>query len=503
MDDDSPAPDEGDIQLLGLHANRFHSVTQNQRQSREFAVKHAPRSSRLWSHGITDAHRPAKNGYRIGLVPTSSVRTVHQLSAEEKALAAEEVLCSRTFQKSELLIRFLRYICEQERNGQASKISEYGIATEALGRQPDFSPESDSSVRSRAHALRRKLEDCYREELAESALRIVLPKGSYVPEYHVVDATEPLVFPEPTTEAPAATSWWHRPMLRGVALGLLLGVAGSFAALKWRESANLPEVLARAWGPLLDPTGEVLLVVGVPKQFWAREFPAGVRPRNEKWYPELPQDEQLKRWFYQGQLNSGAPGSYLLLHPNVGSPLWGDVVAASGAAEVLTKRGITHRMLPERVLRPYALRGRSALLFGLPEYSPSLAQVLKSTPFTIQYDPDSKWEAVINRQPKQGEPQVIRRDRPDSCMGLITVLTETESGGGRARTVGFSGLTSAGTQAALEFFSSPHALSGLWTRFRADGMREWPGSYQVVVEASTDTNLPIKFAYKAHRLIAP
>lgn len=412
------------------------------------------------------------------------------------------MLGSRTFQKSELLIRFLKYICEQELNGQASKITEYGIATEALGRQADFSPESDSSVRSRAHALRRKLEDCYREELTESTIRIVLPKGSYVPEYHVGDRKEPVDSPQTAGEPPSRSNWWQRPLLGGIAFGLILGVAGTLTALRWREARNHPEVLVRAWGPLLEKQGEVLLVVAIPKQFWAREFPVGVRPRNEKWYPELPQDDELRRWFYQGDSNPLAPGSYLLLHPNVGSPLWGDVVAASGAAEVLAKQDVTHRILPERVLKPYALRGRSALLFGLPEYSPLLARMLKNTPFTIEYDRESKWEAVINRKPKQGEPQVFRRDRPDTCMGLITVLTEAEPGGRRTRTVGFSGLTSAGAQAAQEFFSSQDALSGLWTLFQADGLRDWPGSYQVVVEASTDTNLPIKFEYKAHRLIA-
>src|SRR5258706_100322 len=54
-------------------------------------------------------------------------------------------------------------------------------ATNALHRPADYSPGEDSSVRSRAHALRRKLQEYYEAEAPDAELRIELPKGSYRP----------------------------------------------------------------------------------------------------------------------------------------------------------------------------------------------------------------------------------------------------------------------------------------------------------------------------------
>src|SRR6185295_15532181 len=100
---------------------------------------------------------------------------------EEKERAFEAVLKSRTFGRSDQLQGFLRYICELELAGRGHEITEYSIATEALNRPSDYAPGEDSSVRSRAHSLRRKLQEFYESEAPEAEWRIDLPKGSYRP----------------------------------------------------------------------------------------------------------------------------------------------------------------------------------------------------------------------------------------------------------------------------------------------------------------------------------
>ena len=77
---------------------------------------------------------------------------------EAKARACDEVLKSRTLSRSDQLAQFLRYICDLELDGRGTEITEYTIATNALNRPAHYSPGEDSSVRSRAHALRRKLQ---------------------------------------------------------------------------------------------------------------------------------------------------------------------------------------------------------------------------------------------------------------------------------------------------------------------------------------------------------
>jgi hypothetical protein len=448
-------------------------------------------------------------------VLSTAGRSTLLASREQKAAALAHVLTSRTFQKSDLLIRFLRFVCEKELAGESTGITEYSIATEALGRSADFSPEADSSVRSRAHALRRKLEDCYREELQDATLRIVLPKGSYVPEF-VAATTEkeafanspgvaPALQPAPQLETapqPQVQKRSYSPLVIAFAAGIVATLLSSSLLHRGENDGNrntTAESLAQAWGPLLAPNAEVLIVVGIPKQFWARDFTGLGAPRNEAWYPALPQDQPLQKWFFDNKPPSEE--RFILLHPNVGSPLWGDVAGALGAVKTLAAHGIRHQVLPERVLKPYALRGRNVLLFGNPEYSPAIRQLLQDAPFQVEYDPVSRWEAVFNHRPKPGEPEVLRRSRTEENLGVITVIAEEREDTRSSQIVVFSGLTSGGTQAAEEYFSSAGDLGDLGQRFRAEGIKGWPRSYQIVVEATTDTNLPIKHRYKAHRVL--
>jgi hypothetical protein len=108
----------------------------------------------------------------------------------EKRAALEQVLASATFERARQVRNFLRYICEMELAGRADALHEYLIAVEAMGRPMAYSTEDDSSVRRRAYALRQKLEEVYATELANAAIRIAVPKGSYVPRFVQVSGAE-------------------------------------------------------------------------------------------------------------------------------------------------------------------------------------------------------------------------------------------------------------------------------------------------------------------------
>jgi hypothetical protein len=108
----------------------------------------------------------------------------------DKRQALEQVLRSATFTRARQVRNFLRYICEMELAGRADALHEYLIAVEAMGRPMAYSTEDDSSVRRRAYALRQKLEEVYATELANAAIRIAVPKGSYVPRFVQVSGAE-------------------------------------------------------------------------------------------------------------------------------------------------------------------------------------------------------------------------------------------------------------------------------------------------------------------------
>ena len=118
----------------------------------------------------------------------------------EKRQALEQVLQSVTLLRASQVRNFLRYICEMELAGRGATLHEYLIGVEALGRPTAYSTDDDSTVRRRAFALRRKLEQVYAGELAHAKIRIEVPKGSYVPMFTRNDVARRRRAEQPTTE---------------------------------------------------------------------------------------------------------------------------------------------------------------------------------------------------------------------------------------------------------------------------------------------------------------
>ncbi len=87
--------------------------------------------------------------------------------------------------------------------------------------------------------------------------------------------------------------------------------------------------------------------------------------------------------------------------------------------------------------------------------------------------------------------------------GLITVLPSEGADEGQQRMVVISSLTSAGAQAAAEFFSSPQQLQVLQEKLQAEGHRAFPASWQVIIKTTEDVILPLSYSYVAHRVMQP
>jgi Tol biopolymer transport system component len=104
--------------------------------------------------------------------------------------AVDRVLASRTFQGTGRSGALLRFIVERAAAGRADELKEYTLGAEALGRGTDFDPKNDSIARVEASRLRTRLELYYATEGRDDAVRIVLPKGSYVPQFET-RATNP------------------------------------------------------------------------------------------------------------------------------------------------------------------------------------------------------------------------------------------------------------------------------------------------------------------------
>lgn len=98
-------------------------------------------------------------------------------------VALKAVLDSEGFRSAWRARDFLAYIVTETLQGRASNLSERTVARWALGRGPAFDGRNDSSVRVQARRVRLALEEYYAGAGANAEVRIVLPSGTYVPEF--------------------------------------------------------------------------------------------------------------------------------------------------------------------------------------------------------------------------------------------------------------------------------------------------------------------------------
>jgi len=92
----------------------------------------------------------------------------------------EKIVTSKSFSGSEFLRRFLKMLVTKVLREEEHEIKEYSLGVEVFGRE-NFDPRIDTIVRVQARRLRLKLQEYYRTEGQYDAVRIDVPKGSYVP----------------------------------------------------------------------------------------------------------------------------------------------------------------------------------------------------------------------------------------------------------------------------------------------------------------------------------
>ena len=122
-----------------------------------------------------------------------------------------------------------------------------------FGRSPTYDPGTDPVVRITAAEVRKRLAQYYQEPGHAGEIRIELPVGSYVPEFHLppgpgIGVTEP---------APPMSSLRRLRVWLAVAAAVLV----LWAAAGWRPHGP-PSALDRFWHPVVAGGGEVMVCVG-------------------------------------------------------------------------------------------------------------------------------------------------------------------------------------------------------------------------------------------------
>jgi hypothetical protein len=404
-------------------------------------------------------------------------------SPEEVRSELQSILSSRTFERSERLRRFLTYVCELTLRGEAARINEYLIGSEVFGRGDNYSPNEDSVVRRQAHALRHKLQEYYAKEGQETAIRIELPVGKYVPVFRRTP-------PAPTRDGKGedfSTRHWR---LAGVAILLSLLTFLTGWAVGRHAAPSLPPAVSEIWKPWLDdPSGAVICfsnpLTTVVKHY-DKEVPLEAAPN--RFRADASTDEPLRRFF------ALPPNGFLYLTPTLAQGKMGEAVSAVHLAGLLSRANLPVRATQSRFLSWEDLRSLNLILLGHNEANSWLDPLLDKYPLRLVATDGDTPRHIRNIRPLAGEPSEFRveyshgRNEATQEYALVSMIPGVD---GRRKLLLINGLNAQATQMAAEYLTQPTTLEDLLSRLRATAPNH-RGSwhFQAVLKADVRDKVP-------------
>ena len=179
------------------------------------------------------------------------------------------LLGSGHFRTSKRCQALLRFVVEAYLENHTDRVKERTIGIEVFQRDPDYDTNQDSVVRTTAAEIRKKLAQYYLEPGHDNELRVLLPQGSYLPEFRLPPIAVPTAAPAPPAEkAPAAAGAMRQRLIGAAAALALVAVAG--LAGYWYSRPRTTE-LSLFWKPLLEDASGAVICVGQPRRVYIFE----------------------------------------------------------------------------------------------------------------------------------------------------------------------------------------------------------------------------------------
>ncbi|MGA3092788.1 MAG: hypothetical protein ABSD75_29685 [Terriglobales bacterium] len=382
----------------------------------------------------------------------------------------ENILASPPFRNSSRSKQFLSYVVQHKLGGHGELLKERSIGADLFHRPADYATGDDPVVRVQAGEVRRRLEQYYHESSKASEVRIDLPVGSYVPEFHrtpvglpIEAATQPLKEPR--------NKW---KMLAWTALAVNLVLAAVLVAPSIQRKVAQPSALQQFWTPFFSTSQPVLICLPKPIFYrpsfslydkYSKTHPGTFQTQVERFNQPLPLDPEEKILWGD-----------MLTYPDFGL-VSGDVYAAFRISEALARIG-----------KPSQLRIGNESSFDELRNSPAVLIGAFSNRWTMEMTSDLRFVF----EDKDGILWIHDRTSPEkkwfcrlglhreviSDFGVVTRLLDSKTG---HSVVSVAGITAPGTDAAAQFVSNPEYLSEL-ARTAPHGWEK--KNMQVVVQTS-------------------
>src|SRR5579859_1842607 len=146
---------------------------------------------------------------------TSTAVERHPTAVDPRRELLARILASSAFVKSERLSSLLVHICDLTFTAREKDLNEQKIGEAVFDRPVNYDSAIDGIVRTQASRLRKRLDLYFDGEGAHEPIRIVIPRGGYVPLFepridalaaHVAPSYDPIAAPAPKNQVPAAAA---------------------------------------------------------------------------------------------------------------------------------------------------------------------------------------------------------------------------------------------------------------------------------------------------------
>jgi hypothetical protein len=363
--------------------------------------------------------------------------------ADERWALVNRIAASQHLKTSPRLREFLFYIAKCAIREAPEEATEQQIGIRVFGRPAGYNSSEDSIVRTHARLLRQKLAAYSSEEGAQEPIILEVPKGHYLPVFH---AREAPLGPEPVAvivphgmeaashgdERSAPVRPWRLWIAVSTAIVAVMVLGAAVVSHPWRRAAPQQTAVDVFWRPFLNSDPPLViysnaLFEGSAIQGLRYAPPETVRPASGDGYVDT--------YTGIGELAS----VYTLTR-----------LFDAHHAAFLLKRSLLVTWDEAQL--------RNLIFIGSRAENPSLRVLQPTSDFTMVAGPDSA--GVVNVHPLQGEPAVYSRpERPLTTDYAILALQPGVQAG--RQMLEFSGLTTFGTQAAVDFVCNPDTMGPL------------------------------------------
>jgi hypothetical protein len=384
----------------------------------------------------------------------------------------DNILASPPFRNSSRSKQFLSYVVQHRLDGHDELLKERSIGADLFHRPADYATGDDPVVRVQAGEVRRRLEHYYHEFSKASDVRIDLPVGTYVPEFHQTPVELPVEASIQPVPLIASNRKWKLVAWTALAINLLLIVV--LVAPGIHRKIARPSPLEQFWAPVFSTSQPLLICLPKPVFYrpspslydnYAKIHPGTFQTSVERFNQPLPLDPDQKiSW------------GDMVTYPDFGL-VSGDVYAAFRISDALGRIGKPSQIRIGNESSFDELRGSPAVLIGsfsnrwTMEMTSDLRFVFEEKDGVLwihdRTSPDKKWFCRL------GLHREVVVD-----FGVVTRLLDSKTG---HSVVSVAGITAPGTDAAAQFVSAPEYLSEL-ARTAPPGWEK--KNMQVVVQTS-------------------